>query len=96
MIGKFIEAVVIEEIKSKLSELGNGSRLYTNAQKDYIIKKAQEIGVRATSRLSGLPRRTIQRWLRNKNIKVKRCPDWVYEWVERRRKRKEFWKLRGY
>jgi len=62
---------------------------YTNKQKEYAINKAQSIGVRATSRLLCLPRRTIQRWLKAKEIKVKRCPDWVFDWAYWRRKRRE-------
>lgn len=54
---------------------------YTDKQKDYTIDKAISIGVRATSRLLKVPRRTIQRRLRAKGIAVKRCPDWVYEWT---------------
>jgi len=67
---------------------------YTDKQKDYAIDKAISIGVRATSRLLNVPRRTIQRWLRAKGITVKRCPDWVYSWAYWRRRRIEkrrFW-----
>jgi hypothetical protein len=64
---------------------------YTQEQKEYAIEKAKSIGVRATSRLFNLPRRTIQRWLREKGITVKRCPDWVYDWTYWRRKRREKW-----
>ena len=64
---------------------------YTDKQKDYATDKAISIGVRATSRLLKVPRRTIQRWLRAKGITVKRCPDWVYEWAYWRRKRREKW-----
>jgi hypothetical protein len=68
---------------------------YTDKQKDYAIDKAISIGVRATSRLLNVPRRTIQRWLRAKGITVKRCPDWVYDWAYWRRRRIEkrtFWR----
>ena len=64
---------------------------HTDKQKVYAIEKAQSMGVRATSRLLHLPRRTIQRWLRVKGIRVKRCPDWVYDWAHWRRKRREKW-----
>ncbi len=64
---------------------------YTSEQKEYAIEKASTIGVRATSRLLHLPRRTIQRWLRAKGIRVKRCPDWVYSWAYWRNKRREKW-----
>ena len=35
---------------------------YNNEQKEYAIEKAKRIGIRATSRLLHIPRRTIQRW----------------------------------
>jgi len=73
---------------------------YTKEQKEYAVEKAKSIGVRATSRLFNLPRRTIQRWLREKGVAVKRCPDWVYDWAYWRRKRREKWEriksYRGY
>jgi len=64
---------------------------YTREQKEYAIEKAKSIGVRATSRLLHLPRRTIQRWLRSYGITVKRCPSWVYDWAYWRGKRREKW-----
>lgn len=73
---------------------------YTPEQKAYAIQKAQSIGVRATSRLLQIPRRTIQRWLRSEGILIKRSPDWVYDWAYWRRKRREKWErikvYRGY
>ncbi len=67
---------------------------YNNDQKKYAIEKAKSIGVRATSRLLHVPRRTIQRWLRSEGITVKRCPDWVYDWAYWKRKRIEKLKRR--
>lgn len=64
---------------------------YSQAQKEYAIDKARAIGVRATSRLLHIPRRTIQRWLKKKGITVKRCPDWVYDWAFWRKKQNEKW-----
>jgi len=64
---------------------------YSTKQREYAIEKAKSIGVRATSRLLQVPRRTIQRWLRSEGITVKRCPDWVYDWAYWRRKRREKW-----
>jgi hypothetical protein len=54
---------------------------YTQEQKEYATERATTIGVRATSRLLHLPRRTIQMWLRSEGITVKRCPDWVHDWA---------------
>ncbi len=39
---------------------------YTDKQKVYAINKATSIGVRATSRLLNVPRRTIQRSVKSK------------------------------
>ena len=73
---------------------------YTAEQKEYAIEKAKSIGLRATSRLLNLPRKTIQRWLREKSVTVKRCPNWIYDWAYWRRKRREKWErikaYRGY
>jgi len=68
---------------------------YTQKQKEYAVEKATSIGVRATSRLLCLPRKTIQRWLREKGVMVKRCPDWVYDWTYWRRKRREKFRFYG-
>ena len=69
---------------------------YTKKQIQYAVKLINKSGIRATSRILRIPRRTLQRWCRAYGVFVKRCPDWVYEWVEKRRKRREFWELRGY
>ena len=64
---------------------------YTQEQKEYVVEKAKSIGVRATSRLLHLPRKSIQRWLRKRGVIVQRCPDWVYDWAYWKRKRREKW-----
>lgn len=90
---QLIKALIEAEAESQRIEfysLGSGGH-YSNEQKSYATEKAQEIGVRATARLLRLPRRSLQRWLREKSITVKRCPDWVYEWAYRRRKSREKW-----
>ena len=84
------------EMKARFASLGEGGRNYTRAQKDYALSQVDIYGVRATSRILQIPRRTIQRWCRQYGKRVKRCPDWVYEWAERRRRRREFWENRGY
>ena len=79
---------------SYFSNLNPEGGHYASEQKEYAIKKAISIGVRATSRLLQVPRRTIQRWLREKGITVKRCPDWVYSWAywrKRRIEKRRFW-----
>jgi hypothetical protein len=83
------------ENRSQLSYFQNlnpGRGHYTTERKEYSIEKAKSIGVRAASRLLYVHRKTIQRWLREKGIRVKRCPDWAY-W---RRKRIEKLKRRLY
>jgi len=88
-----------EEKRAEFRALGYGKKKnrYTQEQKDYAIDMAQEKGVRATARILGLQRKTIQRWLRAKGIWVKRCPDWVYDWAYWRKKRREKWeRIRAY
>ena len=64
------------ELIRKWSEIENRDQLmhfinlnpdgghYTPEQKEYAIEKAKSIGIRATSRILHMQRRTIQRWLR--------------------------------
>ncbi|MFC1916953.1 helix-turn-helix domain-containing protein [Chloroflexota bacterium] len=85
-----------EEMQAHFAALGNGKRNYTSQQKNFLLLHIDTYGVRATSRIIGIPRRTIQRWCRRYNKQVKRCPAWVYDWAERRRKRREFWERRRY
>ena len=80
LIRMFIEEENREK-RAQFNAFGLGKGHYTADQKDYAINKAISIGVRATSRLLQIPRRTIQRWLRSDGITVKRCPDWVYDWA---------------
>ena len=88
------------EKRAQFNALDKDRGHYTVEQKDYAINKAISIGVRATSRLLNVQRRTIQRWLRAKGIRVKRCPDWVYSWAYWRKKRRKKWErikaYRGY
>jgi phage antirepressor YoqD-like protein len=67
------------------------SMRYTPRQKAWAVNKAGEIGVRATARLLGVERRTIQRWLRAEGVRVRRAPYWVYEWAETRNRRRAKW-----
>ena len=85
-----------EEMQAHFAALGKGKRNYTNKQKDFVLSLVDTYGVRATSRIIGIPRRTIQRRCRQYGKQVKRCTLWVYDWAERRRKRREFWERRGY
>ena len=84
-----------DEMKEDFISLGRGGH-YTGKQKRYAIGLIDEYGIRATARILLLPRRTLQRWCRLYNINVKRCPAWVYEWAEKRRRKREFWERRGY
>jgi len=85
-----------EEKRAHFAALGKGKRSYTSQQKEYAQSLLDTYGVRATSRILQIPRRTIQRWCRRYGKQVKRCPSWVYDWADRRRRRREFWERRGY
>jgi hypothetical protein len=90
LIRMWIEA----ENRSQLSYFQNlnpGRGHYTTEQEEYAIEKAKSIGVRAASRLLHVHIKTIQRWLRAKGIRVKRCPDCVYDWAYWRKKKREKW-----
>jgi hypothetical protein len=91
LIRLWIEAENDEQL-SYFQSLNPKGGHYTQEQKEYVVEKAKSIGVRATSRLLHLPRRTIQRWLRKRGMAVQRCPDWVYSWAYRKKKRREKWK----
>jgi len=84
-----------DEMKTEFFGLGNGGH-YTNPQKEYAFRAIQEYGIRATSRILSVSRRTLQRWCRQQGIYVKRCPDWVFKWAEKRRKTQNFWRGKGY
>lgn len=84
-----------EEMKAEFLSFGNGGH-YADSQKEYTFQTIQEYGIRATSRILSVPRRTLQRWCRKHDIYIKRCPTWVFGWAERRRKKREFWRRRGY
>ena len=84
------------ETRDHFVRLGEGKRTYTRRQKDFALALVDTSGVRATSRILEIPRRTIQRWCRQRGKRVNRCPSWVYDWAEGRRRRREFWERRGY
>ena len=81
--------------QAEFESLGRGGH-YTSEQKAYAFQVIEESGIRATAKILKIPRRTLQRWCREYGVPVKRCPYWVYDWAERRRKRREFWERRGY
>ena len=86
-----------DEKKAEFEGLGaDTGGHYTREQINYAIDIASDSGIRATSRILGIPRRTLQRWHRKYGIEIKQCPSWVYYWAARRRKRREFWARRGY
>ena len=84
-----------EDQRYCFQSLGTGG-WYSQSQKDYAFELISEYGVRATARILKIPRRTLQRWCRENGVWVRRCPAWVYGWAKRRRKRREFWRRRGY
>jgi hypothetical protein len=86
-----------EETRIHFHVLGkHNKRNYTEQQKDFTLSLIDTYGIRATSKILEIPRRTIQRWCRQYGKKVNRCPLWVYEWVEKRRRKRDFWERRGY
>ena len=84
-----------EEKRYHFLALGNKGQ-YTESQKHFAFELISEYGVRATTRILQIPRRTLQRWCRKYHIFVKRYPSWVFEWAERRQKKRRFWQYRGY
>ncbi len=95
MMREYMEEEINYEKRGWFEALGEGGR-YTQAQKLYAFELIRKHGIRATARTLHLPRRTLQRWCRKHRVYVKRCPDWVYDWAERRRRRQGFWARRGY
>ncbi len=83
------------EKRMQFEAMGTGG-CYTQRQKDYAFRLIDEYGVRATARILDMPRRTLQRWCQQQCKHVRRCPDWVYSWAAKRRKRREFWTRKGY
>lgn len=86
----------IEQTRSEFWALGTPGRNFTSQQKDFALNMVEKSGIRATSRILQMERRTLQRWVRSYGIQMPECPDWVSGWAERRRKRREFWQRRGY
>jgi len=94
-----LNEVFNHDMRLELAALGRGRKgkhHYTSQQRDYVLSLVVTYGVRGTARVLQFNRRTIQRWCRQYGVRVRRCPEWVYEWAERRRKRREFWQRRGY
>lgn len=89
------QQAVYDEMCMHFQGMGSGNR-YSQAQKEYALGLIDEYGVRATARILHLPRRTLQRWCRAQFKFVRRCPDWVYSWTQRRRKRRERRQWRGH
>ena len=92
---RLMQQEVYEEKRELFRSLGDGGR-YTAKQKRFAFELIAEHGMRATARILQMPRRTLQRWCRQQGIYVKRCPSWVFERAERRRKKHRFWEYRGY
>lgn len=92
---KYLTEEQNEETRAYFYYLGDGKRNYTMRQKEFAFSQIDNYGVRGTARILQIPRRTIQRWCREYHKMVRRCPTWVYEWAERRRRKREFWERRG-
>lgn len=87
---------VYEEMKLEFECMQETGHHYTDGQKDFAFRLIDDLGVRATARVLKLPRKTLQRWCRKHNVYVRRCPAWVYEWAEKRNRRRMFWQMRGF
>lgn len=81
-------------MRAEFEAMDAGGR-YNRQQKDYAFRLIDEYGLRATARILGVPRRTLQRWCRQQSKYVRRCPDWVYAWAAKRRKKRAFWARQG-
>ena len=89
------QQMIYDEMREEFEAMGTGGR-YCQRQKEYALGLIDRFGVRATARILEMPRRTLQRWCREQGKYVRRCPDWVYSWAAKRRKRRGFWARRGY
>jgi hypothetical protein len=89
------QQAIYDEMREEFEAMGTGGR-YCQQQKEYALGLIDRFGVRAAARILEMPRRTLQRWCREQFKYVRRCPDWVYSWAAKRRKRREFWARRGY
>ena len=69
---------------------------YSPEQQIFALNKCRELGIRATTRLLGVGRRTLQRWCRRFNVYIPRYPPWMSDWVDRKIRKRDFWSLRGY
>jgi hypothetical protein len=85
-----------EENRMRFYSLDENKRNYSHGQQTFALSLVDIHGVRATARLLEIPRRTIQRWCTKEGKQVKRYPDWMYEWAEKKRRKREFWRSRGY
>jgi len=92
---KFLQKQFDQEKRVYFNCLGDKGQ-YSYRQKEYAFQHIEESGVRATAKVLLVSRRTLQRWCRKYSVYVNRCPAWVFDWAKRRRKRREFWALRGY
>ncbi len=89
------QQVIYDGMREEFEGMGSGGH-YCQRQKDYALTLIDNYGVRATARILEIPRRTLQRWCREQCRYVKRCPEWVYTWAAKRRRRREFWRRMGY
>jgi hypothetical protein len=77
----------LDQLKFSFYLKGDNTGRYTQEQKDHAIAMIDKYGVRATARILDMDKRTIQRWCREFDIKVNRCPAWVYDRAKRRKLR---------
>lgn len=86
-------AALNSQTRLEFRSLGKqGGGRYTPAQKDMALDLVGQHGVRGTSRILKLNRRTIQVWLRQAGKAAPACPPWLVDWVERRAKKDQEWR----
>jgi hypothetical protein len=90
------QRAVYANMRDDFEEMGTGGGQYSQQQKSYAFKLIDEYGVRATGRILGVPRRTLQRWCRGQSKYVRRCPRWVYSWAATRHKKRATWRWYGF
>ena len=59
-------------------------RKYTQAQQGFALNKVFEYGVRATARILGIPRSTLQNWIRKYDVNIPRYPPWMDLWRQKK------------
>jgi len=82
------DEIYINGIKAKYSWK------YTQRQQAFALNQIYEYGVRATARILGIPRSTLQNWIRKYDVNIPRYPHWMGMWIRKKLKMRRI--FRGY